>query len=285
MFPGAHAATHPDKPALIMGGSGVVMTFKELDDMANRVSQLFFDLGLRPGDHVALCMENHPLYLAVAWGAHYAGLYYTAASSRLTTQELEYIVDDCEAQVFITSMYKAEQAAELSIPNVRLKLMLDGVVDGFERFEDVVSRYPAEPLLDRVEGSDMLYSSGTTGRPKGVKPPLSGAALGTPPPLTTLVTLLFGVDESSTYLSPAPLYHAAPLRFSMAAQRLGATVVVMEHFDPEEFLALIDRYKVTTTQVVPTMWMWPANAVPTVPGRASHCSELQYTKPLPSVPA
>ncbi len=115
--------------------------------------------------------------------------------------------------------------------------MLDGTVDGYESYEDVVARYPAEPLADRVEGSDMLYSSGTTGRPKGVKPPLTGAPLGTPSPLTTLVSVLFGVDESSIYLSPAPLYHAAPLRFSMAVQRIGATVVVMEHFDPEEFLA------------------------------------------------
>ena len=255
MFPGVHAATNPDKPAVIMGGSGAVMTYRELDDTANRVSQLFADLGLRPGDHIALCMENHPLYLAITWGAHYAGLYYTAASSRLTTPELEYIVEDCEAQVFITSAYKAEQATELAIPNVRLKLMLDGVVDGYERFEDAIARYPAEPLPDRVEGNDMLYSSGTTGRPKGVKAPLSGQPLGTPPPLTTLVTLLFGVEESSTYLSPAPLYHAAPLRFSMAAHRLGATVVVMEHFDPEQFLALVDRYQVTTTQVVPTMFI------------------------------
>jgi acyl-CoA synthetase (AMP-forming)/AMP-acid ligase II len=255
MFPGVHAASHPDKPAQILAGTGVVMTFRELDDLANRVSQLFADLGLKPGDHVAFCMENHPLLLAIAWGAHYAGLYYTAASSRLTTAELEYIVDDCEAQVFITSAYKAQQAAELIAPNVRLKLMLDGTVEGYESFEEVVSRYPSEPLADRVEGSDMLYSSGTTGRPKGVKPPLTGAPLGTPSPLTTLVSVLFGVDESSTYLSPAPLYHAAPLRFSMAAQRIGATVVVMEHFDPEEFLAAIDRHKVTTTQVVPTMFV------------------------------
>jgi acyl-CoA synthetase (AMP-forming)/AMP-acid ligase II len=205
MFPGAHVATHPDKPAQIMGGTGEVMTFRELDDMANRVSQLFADAGLKPGDHVAFCMENHPLFLAIAWGAHYAGLYYTAASSRLTTAELEYIVEDCEAQVFITSAYKAQQAAELVAPNVRLKLMLDGIAAGYESFEEVIARYPTEPLTDRVEGNDMLYSSGTTGRPKGVKPPLSGAPLGTPPPLMGVVSMLFGVTESSTYLSPAPL--------------------------------------------------------------------------------
>ncbi len=257
MFPGAIAEKLPDKPAYIMASTGEVVTYAQLDAAANRLSQLFHAMGLRPGDHVAFCLENHPRFLEIAWGAHYAGLYYTAASSRLTSAELAYIINDCGAQAFITSRYKADQAAEIlgECPNVKRWLMLDGVVDGYESYEAAVAEYPAEPLPDRVEGADMLYSSGTTGRPKGVKVPLPMQPLGTPPALLTLTQFLFGFDENAVYLSPAPLYHAAPLRFNLAVQRLGGTCVIMEHFDPEEFLALVEKYKVTHTQVVPTMFI------------------------------
>ncbi len=137
MFPGEHAATNPDKPAYIMANSGEVVTYRQLDDAANRLSQLFRAVGLQPGDHVAFCMENHPRYMEIVWGAQYAGLIYTACSSRLTSDELTYILDDCGAQVFITSMYKAEQAAEVAAttPDVKLRLMLDGTIDGYESFE------------------------------------------------------------------------------------------------------------------------------------------------------
>jgi long-chain acyl-CoA synthetase len=166
-------------------------------------------------------------------------------------------VNDCEAQVFITSKYKAEQAAEIlpETPNVKLRLMLDGVIEGYESFEAAVDAQPTEPLPDRVEGSDMLYSSGTTGRPKGVKPPLPDAPLGTPGGLLLLAQFLFSFDESAVYLSPAPLYHSAPLRFNMTVTRIGGTSVIMEHFDPEEFLRLIGQYQITHTQVVPTMFV------------------------------
>jgi long-chain acyl-CoA synthetase len=257
MFPGAHAATAPDKPAYVMASTGEVVTYGELDRRANQLSQLFRSVGLQPGDHVAFCLENHPRYLEIAWGAHYAGLYYTATSSRLTSGELAYILNDCGAQVFITSKYKADQAAEIvaDTPDVKLRLMLDGTIDGYESFEAALAAQPAEPLPDRVEGSDMLYSSGTTGRPKGVKPPLPNAPLGTPGGLLMLAQLLFSFDENTVYLSPAPLYHAAPLRFNMTVTRLGGTCVVMEHFDPEEFLTLVGEHQVTHTQVVPTMFV------------------------------
>ena len=157
----------------------------------------------------------------------------------------------------MTSRYKADQAAEIlpTTPDVRLRLMLDGVIDGYESYEEAVARFPAEPLPDRREGADMLYSSGTTGRPKGVKAPVPDVPLGTDPPLLTLCTMLFGFGDGMVYLSPAPLYHSAPLRFNMTVQRVGGTSVIMEHFDPEEFLALIERYQVTHTQVVPTMFV------------------------------
>ena len=258
MYPGAHAADTPDKPAVIMGSTGEVMTYRQLDEAANRLARVLHDAGLRPGDHVAFCMENHPRYLEVAWGCRYAGLIYTAASSRLTSGELTYIVNDCGAKAFITSHYKADQAAEIigDIPEARLRLMLDGTIDGYESCEAVTSAASPEPLPDRVAGIDMLYSSGTTGMPKGV------ASKWTPEPLETsgagvmpLLQMLFGVTKESVYLSPAPLYHAAPLRFCMAAQSIGCTVVVMEHFDAEQTIALIEKYKVTTSQFVPTMFV------------------------------
>ncbi len=259
MFPGAHLEQHGDKPAVIMAGSGFTQTFAELDAAANRLSQLLRAAGLQPGDHVAICMENHDRYLEVVWGCHYAGLVYTCASSRLQSSELEYIINDCEARVFITSRYKAEQAAEVvaATPGVELRLMLDGTVDGYERYEDAVAAQPAVPLDEqRLAGIDMLYSSGTTGRPKGVtrsypSEPLETAAGGVVP----LLQLLFGMDDTKRYLSPAPFYHAAPLRFCLATHALGSTVVAMDQFDAEEYLRIVDEYDITHTQVVPTMFV------------------------------
>jgi acyl-CoA synthetase (AMP-forming)/AMP-acid ligase II len=258
MFPGTFAETTPDKPAVIMGSTGQVITYAELDAEANRLSRVFQAAGLQPGDHIALCLENHPRFLSIMWGAHYAGLYYTAMSSRLTTEEMAYIIGDCGAQAFITSSYKAGQAGELAdqMPNVKVRLMLDGAIDGYESYEDTIAAQPDTPLEGRREGQDMLYSSGTTGQPKGVKVPAPDAPLGEGiDGVTALNSLLFGAEETSVYLSPAPLYHAAPLRFCRAMHRLGVTVVVMEHFDPEQYLAMVERYRVTLSQVVPTMFI------------------------------
>jgi len=258
MYPGAFAESRPDHPAVIMAGSGQTMTYAELDEEANRLSQLLRSAGLRPGDHVAFCMENHPRFLAVAWGCHYAGLYYTAMSSRLNDDEMQYILNDCGAKAFITSAYKRDAAEKLldQAPNVSTWLMMDGTTDGYASYEDAIAEQPAEPLPDRVAGADMLYSSGTTGKPKGVKPALptqpleeAGSAV------YGMMALLFGLTPDSVYLSPAPLYHAAPLRFCMGVHIAGGTVVVMEHFDPEEALALIERYRVTLSQWVPTMFI------------------------------
>jgi acyl-CoA synthetase (AMP-forming)/AMP-acid ligase II len=258
MFPGAIAADTPDFPAQIFAATGEVTTYAELDQQANQLSHFFRSLGLQRGDHVAFCMENHPRFLSIAWGAHYAGLIYTAISSRLGTEEMSYILNDCGAQAFITSQYKADMASELlgDAPAVKSWLMLDGTADGYESFETVVGAFPTTPVdEDRFEGADMLYSSGTTGRPKGVKVPAPDVGLGEAPALVTLLQMLFRAAPGEVYLSPAPLYHAAPLRFSMGMQRCGATVVVMAKFDPEEAISLIEKYKVTTSQWVPTMFV------------------------------
>jgi acyl-CoA synthetase (AMP-forming)/AMP-acid ligase II len=257
MFPGSYAETQPDRPAYIMAGTGEVITYRELDDEANRLSQFFRSVGLQPGDHMAFCLENHPRFLAIAWGAQYAGLYYTAMSSRLTTEETGYIINDCGAQVFITSRYKADVAAELAdrMPNVKSRLILDGELEGYEPYDRVISDQPAMPLPDRVAGKDMLYSSGTTGQPKGVKPSAPSEPIDAPTPVAVLGQLLLGYREDMVYLSPAPLYHAAPLRFSMAVHQAGGTIIVMEHFDAEETLALIEKHRVTHSQFVPTMFV------------------------------
>lgn len=259
MFPGAHLNSIADKPAVIMAGSGFTQTFAELDAAANRLSRVLRNAGLRPGDHVAICMENHDRYLEVVWGCHYAGLIYTCASSRLQSAELEYIVNDCGARVYITSKYKADQAADIisNTPNVELRLMLSGTIEGYESYEAAVNAQSSEPLDEhRKAGLDMLYSSGTTGQPKGVARPYPNDALvdfnnG----VTSLAALLFAVDDSKRYLSPAPFYHAAPLRFCMSMHALGATVVAMENFDAETYLRLVEEHQITHSQVVPTMFV------------------------------
>ncbi len=256
-YPGAVAAQRPDHAAIVMAATGEVVTYRELDDMANRLSQLFRAAGLQRGDHVAFCLENRAEFLPIAWGAHYAGLYYTAISSRLTSEEVAYIINDCGAQALITSPYLSEMAVDVidSTPEVKMRLSVGGAIVGHESFEDAIASQPAAPLEARTEAADMLYSSGTTGRPKGIKVPMPEDPLGTAPGLLLLVTGLFGVNADAVYLSPAPLYHAAPLRFCMSNQRVGGTVVVMERFDAEEALAAIEKYKVTTSQWVPTMFV------------------------------
>ena len=256
MHPGTHAAANPDKPAVIMAGSDETITFRQLDAEANQVSRMFRDAGLVPGDHVAWCLENHRRFLSLAWGAHYAGLIYTPISSRLTPDEIAYILDNSGAQAFITSSYKSAAAAELAgrIEALRLRLMMDSTVDGYTSYEQAVDSASPEPLEGRIAGTDMLYSSGTTGRPKGVRREHEAAALESEESVVALMcALLLGMSDQSVYLTPAPLYHAAPLRFTMAAHILGATTVVMENFDAAPLLAAVERYSVTHTQVVPTM--------------------------------
>ncbi|MBJ18322.1 MAG: acyl-CoA synthetase [bacterium] len=255
--PGTWAARTPNKPAVIMAESGEMITYRELEDTANRLSQLFHTAGLRPGDHVAFCLENRVEFLPILWGAHYAGLYYTAISSRLTTEELGYILEDSGSRAFLSSPYLSPAIAGLTdeLSALELKLSVGGDLPGFDAFEESIAAHPAEPLADRVEALPMLYSSGTTGRPKGVKPALTGEPLGAGEGLTGLIRLLFGGSDDSVYLSPAPLYHSAPLRYCTQFHRIGATIVVMERFDAEAALAAIDTYRVTHSQWVPTMFV------------------------------
>jgi acyl-CoA synthetase (AMP-forming)/AMP-acid ligase II len=257
MYPGLIAETSPDKVAVMMSDGSSAYTYAELDRAANKVSQMLRRCGLQVGDNVAICMENHPRFFELIWGCHYAGLVYTACSTRLTADELQYIINDSGAKAFITTRYIAEQAAEIEplTPNVHMRLMLDGTVGGYLPFEMALEGHSEEPLSERIDGADMLYSSGTTGRPKGVSLGKPSNPLGTATPLAMLGQFLLGMTGDTVYLSPAPLYHAAPLRWNMTVHRLGGTSVVMEHFDAEDFLAAIDRHSITHTQTVPTMFV------------------------------
>ena len=259
MYPGTFAATTPDKPAVIMAGDGTVLTYAELDARSARLAQLLHASGLRPGDHVSIFMENNIRYFECFWAAARSGLYVTAINRYLQPDEAAYIIEDSGTRALFTSAAMADLAAPLPAltPNCEIFLSVDGVVDGFESYEEATAAYPAEPLADQPRGESMLYSSGTTGRPKGIKRPLSGLQIDDPAGaggVALLLTGLFQVDSDVVYLSPAPLYHSAPLGFTTAVQSLGGTTVIMERFDPALALQYIDQYQVTHSQWVPTMF-------------------------------
>jgi long-chain acyl-CoA synthetase len=256
MHPSVIAQNTPDKPALIMASTGETTTFRELDERSNQGAHLFRRLGLKVGDGIAIFMENNSRFLEVCWAAQRAGLYFTAVSSRLTAGEVEYIVKDSGAKVLVTGHGVAKVAAEVVslVPGVKF-FMVGGTVPGYESYEKATAEMPGTPIADQTAGAAMLYSSGTTGRPKGVRQPLSGTPIDAPAPLLGLVTMLYGINENSIYLTPAPLYHSAPLHYSMTLQRLGCTVVVMEHFDAEDALRVIEKYKCSASQWVPTMFV------------------------------
>lgn len=278
MHPSIYARTTPDKAAVIMAESGRIISFAELDAMSNRAAHLYRAAGLQTGDTLAIHMENHPLYFALIWGAQRAGLHYVCMSSRLTVPEARYIVEDSGAKLLVTSAAMAKVAeplrAALEADQVPVKLMMaDGVVPGFTSLEAALDAVPATPIADERAGVDMLYSSGTTGRPKGVKIPLpEDPAIDGPSVLTQLARLLYQPDGDSVYLSPSPLYHAAPLRWCMSLHRLGATVVVMEYFDPEQVLALVERHQVTHAQFVPTHFVQMLKLPEEVRGKYTHDS-------------
>ena len=247
----------PDKAALIMAGSGEVVTYAELEAGSNRFAQLLRALGIRAGDHIAFFVENHPRFFDLCWGAKRAGLYYTAISSYLTAEEVAYIVNDCGARLFVSTAYKRDVAVVVPplCPKLEHCLLIDGAADGFASYEDAVAAQPESRIADEVEGTDMLYSSGTTGRPKAVKRPLQGMPFGTHEPALAMLADAVGLHRDMVYLSPAPLYHAAPLRYNMASVGRGATSIVMERFDATHSLELIERHRVTHSQWVPSMFV------------------------------
>lgn len=254
MHPGIHAANRPDEPAVIMAVGGVTVSWAQLEARSNQLAHLLRSRGLGVGDHIAVFLDNDSHYFEIIWAGLRAGLYVTPINWHLGAEEAGYIVADCDAVALITTGRFAEVVTGFgsALDAVTIRLSIDGGIDGFEDYASAIADYPTTPISDETEGAIMLYSSGTTGRPKGIKPPLTGAEFGTPNALVTLLQFVYGVDESSVYLSPSPLYHAAPLLWSLSAQRIGAAVVVMDRFDAEGTLAAIESKQVTHGQFVPT---------------------------------
>ncbi|MEO9328505.1 acyl-CoA synthetase [Gordonia aurantiaca] len=260
MFPGVFAKSTPDKPAVIRAATGEQLTYRQLDENSTRIANYLESLGVKRGDNIAVVSANDLHVFEVYWAALRSGLYVTAVNHHLTAGETNYILGDCNAQVLFAGASVADAvAASGEIPALTgsgRRIAWGGDIEGFDSYDKVLANASAAPRTDQPRGTDMLYSSGTTGRPKGIKTPMpEGQVDEVPDTYTAIFGPMYGFDENSVYLSPAPLYHAAPLRYCGVTNSVGGTVVMMDRFEPEDALAAIEKYKVTHSQWVPTMFI------------------------------
>jgi acyl-CoA synthetase (AMP-forming)/AMP-acid ligase II len=251
MHPYRHAAATPDKPAIIVAETGQAISYAELNARSNQAAQLYRAQGLKPGDKLAFFLENTPDCFALVWGAQRSGLLFVCISSKLTAPEIDYILSDSGAKLLVAGA-SLRSVAEAITAEVK-RFSHGGSIDGYDPVEALLDAQPSAPIADECAGSAMLYSSGTTGRPKGVlRPPPEDPAIDHVVPLAMLANMFFGLGPDTVYLSTAPLYHAAPLGWTMCVHILGGTVVLMHHFEPEAALANIERYRCNAGQFVPT---------------------------------
>jgi len=254
-----HAEAAPGKPAVIIHPSGATVTFGELEACANRLAHYFRRAGLVEGDTIAVLMENNAHLHTVMWAARRSGLYYAPVNTHLTPAEAAYIVDNSGAKAVIAAraMRKVCEGLEEHLPDglPDLLMIADDDLDGWQRYPECVADQPDSPIADEFEGELLQYSSGTTGRPKGIRRELLHVPPAEAPSMMSVLLGALGFNSDGTYLSPAPLYHTAPNMWSMGALATGGTVVVMEKFDPEQCLGAIQRYGVTHGQFVPAMFV------------------------------
>lgn len=255
---GDRARLHPDRALIINGTTGETLTYAEVDQRSNRLAHYLYSLGLRPGDHIAMVLENNIRCMEIGWAALRSGLLLTAVNRFLTPDEAAYIIADSGSKAVISSLAMRELAESLStrMPGCPIRLMADGAIDGWQSYEDAVAGFPATPLPDERLGSLMLYSSGTTGQPKGIlRAPHSDKVHEYLDPFRKKQFAGWGFFEGMVYLSTAPLYHSAPLGWVLQMGAVGATVVYMEKFDAEKALALVQQYRVSHSQWVATMFV------------------------------
>ena len=247
-----HATTAAESPALIIS-DGCTTSFGELYARSQRVAAVLHGAGLRRGDGVALVLPNRPEFFEITWGCQLSGLYYTAVNTHFTPDEVAYVIDDSDAKaVFLDST--AASMADLNT-TADIRIGVGGRLPGWCAYEDALAAAGDPPPLS--DGSEMLYSSGTTGRPKAVRRSLPSDGNGSWAQAVLEMALIhkYGMDSSSVYLSPAPLYHAAGVNYTMAVNRVGAASIIMRKFDAEAVLRLIETHGVTHAQFVPTMFV------------------------------
>jgi len=259
MYPGTHAATDPSRPAVIMAGTGRTLSYGELDEHSARLASALRGLGLRPGDVIAVLSDNTAEVFEIYWAALRSGLYVTPVNRHLTSSEISHILTDSGAQVLFASAALdalASSAAD-EVPDLHRRYAFGGTISGFDAYRELYEAADRISLDDQPRGAEMLYSSGTTGHPKGIKLALPAVSVDEPGAdlIAMMLRHVFAVTSADVYLSPAPIYHAAPLKWSAAVHAIGGTVVMMEKFDPAAALAAIERYRVTVTQMVPTMFV------------------------------
>ncbi|ALC12874.1 acyl-CoA synthetase [Sphingopyxis sp. 113P3] len=260
MYPRHFARTAPDRAAIIMAANGSATSYASLEAAANRGAHLFRSLGMATGDTIAIWLKNCPEYYILYWAAQRAGLYICPISTQLTAEEAAYILADSGSRLLITHAEVPAAATLLReraerAPHVETIFDIGSALEGARSWSLAAESQSAEPIGDETAGYHLVYSSGTTGRPKGIRLPLSGEPADAPHMLADRISGRYGVGEGSVMLSPAPLYHTAPLVYGMAAHRLGASLVVMERFDAETVLRLVELYGVTFMQMVPTMFV------------------------------
>jgi long-chain acyl-CoA synthetase len=258
MYPGSHAGARAAQPAVIMARSGEAISYAELEARSNRLAHFLRSRGLKRLDHYSIFMENNARYVECCAAGERAGLYFTCINSYLTAGELAYIVDNSCSRVLIFSEATRAVAVEAlrQCAGVELALVVDGPGDGDRilNFDEATAAMPATPVADESLGTAMLYSSGTTGRPKGIIRPLPEQPPGRQLPLFDFLQKLWRYREGMTYLSPAPLYHSAPQAAVNLVIRNGGTAVIMESFEPERYLQLVEKYRPSHSQLVPTMF-------------------------------
>ena len=247
------ARNDPDRPAVVFPASGTTLTYSALDRAANRIAHAFRQLGLNRGDHIALLVENHPRFLEIAWAAHNSGLYYTAISWRFRVEEVRFIVENSGSRLLLCTPQQAPLVAELRVALPGVRFMAVGAEDDPDGLDALAACLPDTPIADESRGSDLLYSSGSTGRPKGIKQALRDMGVDGLSRMFSIYRDMYGWGEDTVYLMPCPLYHSGPLRFSMAMQQVGATLLVMDKFDAEAALGLVQDWRVTHAHWVPTM--------------------------------
>jgi long-chain acyl-CoA synthetase len=257
-----HAEARPDRIAFVIADTGEQLTYRQLDDASNRGAQLFRELGLKPGDTIGILLRNGPALPVAYWAGQRAGLVMAMLSTHLKPAEAAYILNDCGAKALITSAEVGDTAVAIAAQREALTPGLaavfgagDAELPGARSWEQALAAMPATPIPDQISGRYLFYSSGTTGRPKGIVLPYASGPIEDENEVELSSRRRMGHLDHPAYLNAGPLYHAAPLAAMIGTHRVGGTFVTLRKFDALTTLKAIERWRVGFAQFVPTMFV------------------------------